>query len=154
VTAAPPYAELIKETNVVAIFPDYVLVLTYSRTMEPIKKQLEEKTYIHLGSEGEFRPSTSTKTGDAPKLMKRAASEAKFYNDMDDMGTWNGSQPDSVEHRVPGKDWRDTVFPSGRKKLAGDLGLPNEKKTGKTSNPKRFYNPYSAPSPRNPYNRT
>ena len=129
------------------------MVFHYYGHMEPIKKQLEEKTYIHLGSEGEFRPEISRKTDVPPKLMKRVVSEAKYYQDMDDKGTWNGAQPDTVEHRVPGKSWRDTHTATGRKKIAGDLGLPNEKKTGKTSNPKRFYSPYSAASPRNPYNR-
>jgi hypothetical protein len=43
VTAAPPYAGFFKETNVVAIFPDYVLVLIYSRTMDPINPQIDKR---------------------------------------------------------------------------------------------------------------
>ena len=120
--------------------------------MEPIKKQLEEKTYIDMGSEGEYRPTTRTYTGDPSKLIKKAAATGTRMQEDD--GYWDGMSDDSVVARVKGGDWRDTARPKGRQALAGDLGLPNKKKTGKTSNPKRFYNPYSAPSPRNPYNRT
>jgi hypothetical protein len=43
VSAAPPYAILIRESNVATLFPDYVLVLTYSGTMDPKKSQFKWK---------------------------------------------------------------------------------------------------------------
>lgn len=116
--------------------------------MEPIKKQLETKTYLHLGSEGEGWPSTSTEKGNPAKLMKTAVKVGRYAEQ-----NYGGMTYDAAESRVPGGAWRDVDTAKGRRDIAGDLGLPNKKKSGKTSNPKRFYNPYEAASPRNPYNR-
>ena len=120
--------------------------------MEPIIKQLETKTYIDVGSEGEMRSTTGTSKGRPAKLMRAAAKIGSMMEDRQDR-PWDGVSDDAARARVKGGDWRAVDSPKGRRALAEDLGLPNKKKTGKTSNPKRFYNPFEAASPRNPYNR-